>query len=620
MIAQIIPLKKIPKHLDFFDYKIPPSLLGQIKPGGMVKIPWRWQTIFGLVKNISPKPTKDNLNLREIISLAHPKPLASPGQIKLMESLAANFYLAPSLWWKMILPKIPGKKTRFKPWLTKDKLGKNKLPATIPPSVRAGKKEELQLIMPDTFADMVFWAVKLAKTKGTNLLLCPEIYHLELILSYLPKSLLKKIAVFHKQQSKTEYWQNYLKVINNQASLIIGSRLASLAPFTKLSQITVFKSEDYSFKQADQNPRFWIHDVVYNLQKIYNCQLTFLSMAPRISNYAYLKNQRGHILNQQQPGQIQVVDLAKEFQINNYSYISWQLEQSINQALAAKQKVFLLVNRKGIARRLICRDCGWIARCQTCQRLLTVKDINKLYCSWCGQSESILTKCENCAGVNLTNQGLTNQSIYNQTKKIWPKVRSQFIDLEHPKLHKNAQLIVGTQFAIRLLASSKLGLVALVNADQEIISADYHGGEYGWQLFNYLARINKHLSVVLQTWQPDYYVYRYLKSGNYEKFWQREMNLRKKYQYPPYSKFIKCIISDANQLVAKNKAIDLYKHLHKSLPLSVKLNPPFPTLGVKINNRFAFFLLIKYTRENLNQYLADLPADIILDFDPYSMF
>lgn len=636
MIAQVIPLKKIPRHLTFFDYHIPKELQGKVKQGCLVKIPWRNQVIFGLVKKIVIKPTKKNLKLKEVIAVLYPQPLVSPVQEKLISQLTDKFYLASSLWWKMILPQIPAKKSSFKPWLSSDKLGRSTplkfRKATLPQSPpKLGRKikggygsiksnNKLQLIIPDNFNDLIAITIKLIKSKGFNLLLCPEINHLELILSYLPESYVKKIAVFHKRQSKTEYWQNYLKVADEKAKLIIGTRLAVLAPFRKLDSITVFKSEDYSFKQADQNPRFWIHEAVYALQVITSAQLYFLSLAPRISNFAYIKKQRGQILNKQKPLNIKIADMAKELQINNYSHISWQLERSITETLAKKKQVFLLVNRKGLAKRVVCKDCGWVATCDICSKLLSVTAKNLTYCDVCSKQKQLPIKCPKCQGVNLMSQGITNQYILGQIKKIYPQIKSEYVDVDNPKLNKTTKIIVGTQFAINKLSKLKLGLVAFITADQDITSLDYHGSEHAWQLFSNVARLINKLTVVLQTFQPDYYLYKYFSQAKWDKFWQTEMNFRKKYSYPPYTKFLRCMVSDKYEQRAMAKITTLYSDLKSKLPESVSLIQPLPVAARKINNKYVFFVLLKYKQEDLGAHLASLPADIILDFDPYSVF
>ncbi len=614
MIAKVIPIKKLPKKLCYFDYKIPPGL--KIKKGMIVKIPWRNQIIFGLVKKITNKPENNDIKLKDINSKLSDDILISNNQEKLIDNLNNQFLLSKTHWWKMILPNIPQKKSKFNIWLSNEKFAKQKIEKNVN---KARINGTLNLIIPDNLDEMYAYVVNFAKNRGNKLILCPEISQIEKIISYLPQNIHKRTAVIHKKLSKSEYFNNYKKILNGKANLVIGTRLAAFAPFVKLDKIVVFKSEDYSFKQENQNPRFWIHDIIYNLQKIWGNKVVFLSLSPRIENYTYLKKNRNNIINLQNKVKMIIVDLGKEFQINNYTYISWQLEQEIKNSLKNKKKIFLLLNKKGLAKKMICRDCGFVPKCEKCNKIKDVLNQNQLFCFYCRQVEEFPASCPNCHGQNLSLTGLTNQTLAKTLQNIFPSTKIQYIDLDNNKISKNAQIVVGTKYALNNINSKELGLVAIVAADQEFTGTDFNNTEHGYALLNNTIRLNTAAKIILQTFEPENYIYQYLKTGQYHKFWIQEMKWRKKLNYPPYKKIIKIQYSDKNEKNTRKRIIEIYNLLNKTKPEDVELFEPFFSNRI-INNKYLSYCLIRYTDKNILEWLEILPDDIIIDKSPYSVF
>ncbi len=603
MIAHIIPLKKLPRHLSYFDYYIPPHLIKKLKVGHVVNIPWRNQVIVGLVKaidkNIIDKPVK----VKNIIDLAHPLPLATIGQIKLIEKLSDKFLTAESVWWKMILPTLPKRKIN--------------LPANISssPILSNSNKAQLKLIMPNSYTDMIEMIKKHISPKGQTLIICPEIKQIEQVLPSLPENF--KAIAFHKKLALRKLLHHYLMVQHNQAQIVVGTRLSVLLPWSSLRQIIVFKSEDYSLKQADQNPRFWIHDILPEAEKIYENNTYYFTLAPRLETYAYIKARKGKIKNEQLPPTVQITSLSDFWHSGEYSFISPQLEMAIKQTLSKNKTVFLLVNRKKLGLRVKCYDCQSNLTCSNCQIDLLVLSESALMCPDCHQTTTMPSSCPNCGSVKLKIRGLTNQRLTKELKNKIANANIQFIDSEHDCLDKKAQIIVGTQFAFSLLDPQKIGLVGIVMADQELNSVDFRGIERAWQLFSYFIRWRNDLPVVIQTFSPDHYLFQYLTTGDYYKFWLTEMKWRRQLNYPPYSKIIKLIKTDSDKNKAEQILTEVKSNLKKILPPTVEISPiNLIKLPTKTKQYQASFFL-KYKRENIANYLQEVPPDIILDFNPY---
>jgi len=614
MIAHVIPLKKLPRNLSYFDYAIPSELEKQIKVGSVVYIPWRKQTVLGLVKKIDEKKVAKPVQLKTIIKLAYPDPLATSFQLKLIDRLANKFLTAESIWWKSILPSIPKKQTNIKPE------GPSPFLVPLPSLTLPSPLSSPALIIPNNYFDLLSLVKKIIiKDKKNILIICPEIKQIHQILSLLPSSLLSQTLIFHKRLPKTIIWQRYLQVLNKKARIVIGTRLAVFLPFDNLSKIIVVKSEDYSFKQADQNPRFWLHDILPELEKIYKHKSYYLSLAPRLETYAYVKAKRGTIINQQSPLAVRVVSLGDFWQSGDYSFISPKLEESIQQCLANKQKVFLLVNRKQLGLRVRCQDCQNSIICPKCGSAMIVPHEEFILCPLCYYKQPFPSTCPTCQSVNLRIKGLTNQGLVKQLQQKISTKRIQYIDAQHPKLRNETEVIVGTQFALPLLLRKKLGLVGVILADRDIGGYDFRSMERAWQLYSYLIRLQPSLPALIQTFSPNHYFFKYFQQGNYHKFWLTEMKWRRRLKYPPYSKIVKVIKTASNKKAAQAELEKIRAYLVDHLSASVDISLPTTIRLSTKKVQFQSALIIKYTREEISNVLRKLPDNIIFDFNPYKL-
>ncbi len=605
MIAHIIPLKKLPRHLSYFDYYIPPHLTGKLTVGHLVNIPWRSQTALGLIKSIDQNKINKPVKIKEVSDLVYPEPLATANQIKLIEKLSKKFLVSESIWWKMIIPTPP---KRIPPLPNK---------TTLPKSTVHQNKNTITLTMPNSYTEMIELVKEYARSPGQTLVIFPEIKQIEKFLPLLPSDL--QPTIFHKRLSLKKLWQNYLSIKNNQTNLVLGTRLSVLLPWLSLSQIIIFKSEDYSLKQADQNPRFWVHDVLIETEKIYKHNTLYLTLAPRLETYTYAKAKKGQIKNNQQKPNLQIVSLSDFWHSGDYSFISPQLESAIKQTLASNKITFLLTNRKKLGLRVKCYDCQTTLTCPTCQVNLLVPSESVLLCPVCRQTTTMPPNCSNCGSVKLKITGLTNQRLAKELKNKINNAHIQFIDSEHDRLNKKAQIIVGTQFAFSLLDPNTIGLVGIVMADQDLKSTDFRGGERAWQLFSYFIRWRENLPAIIQTFSPDHYLFKYLSQGDYHKFWLTEMKWRRQLDYPPYAKIIKLIKTSKDKDKAEKELAQVKASLQKTIPTTVQISPIHVTsLPTKTKQYQASFFL-KYKQENITAYLQQIPNDIILDFNPYRL-
>lgn len=598
MIISVIPLIKLPRKLVFFDYEVPQGMT--LERFSIVIVPWRKTKITALVVDIKNIPYQsDKIIFKKVIKiLNHGRPIATTNQFDLITRLAKDFFISPSIWWKTILPKFPiNKKIEFSNISTSSKHSKN----------YKKNNNKINLIIIDSFHEMTTKLIEQLNLNNQQLILCPEIIDLNYIYKNLPDNLKKQTVLYHKSLKNKELLTNYFKIINNQAKIIIGTKLSVLLPFYNLKNIFVFKSDNYGFSTGDQNPRYNLDQIYSYLKSIYQVPLNLYTFSPWVDTYAFLKKEKQEIKDYQQPLKFKLVDMAIEKNASNYSYLSWPLEQAIKSTLSKNKKCLLFVNRKGLKQYIYCQDCGWHPTCNKCDGYLKMKNQINLMCGTCQLTYPLPTFCQRCQSVKLKNFGLTNQSLVEILKKITKRNDIVYVDSENKNPLDQINIVVATKYFLPRL-DAKYGLIAFVDGDQELISHNYRSFELAWQFFNNAFRLLPNSIKIIQTQKVDHFFWNYLNHYTYQKFWQKEMLWRKKMNFPPYTKTIKLIIKGKSQKQIRSIKEDLLKKFNKEF--------------INLMNVTDFEIIFSYSLVNYSQIkdlLSKLPESIMIEFNPYEI-
>ncbi len=593
MIASIIPLIKLPRKLSYFDYEIPTDL--NLKKYSLVTIPWRNKKCLGIVIKIKPTPRNKILNYKKILySFNHGLPLTTIQQINLINKLSEKFFVSPSIWWKNVLPNFS------------TKIDFGNIVLAKQPKIST-KKNKNELTISQNYETMIDDIIKKISLSSQQLILCPEIIDIEKLTTKLPEKIIQHTVIYHKQLSNKVLRQNYLQICKGEAKLIIGTKPALLLPFYKLTDIFVLKAENYGFTSADQNPRYNLEQIYEIISSIYKTNLNIYSLSPWLETFTYFKKNKFKIYDQQKIIDYTLVDLNIEKIAKNFTYISWPLEQEIKKTIVSGKKCVLFVNRKGTKQNIFCTDCGWMPVCEKCQSYLSGDSLTGLVCGRCNLNYTFPSTCPRCQGIHLQPYGLTNQTIIQDLKKITTYDDIVFLDSDHANQVDQAKIIVTTKYYLSRL-DSQVGLIAFIDADQELIGRNFRSQELAWQYFNNAFR-TVNCTKLIQTKNIEHNFWRMLKQFTYLKFWHQEMLWRKKLLYPPYTNTVKLLFKATN----KDKADNLKK---------------------SIINKYLNKLVIDFIQENYNQIifryyhkdnqkireiLSNLPESIMIELNPYEI-
>jgi len=655
--AEIVPNTKTDLLTQTFTYKIPPEFLPNLKIGSLVVVPFGKRKIEGIVikiKKLKGKVQKEKL--KSILTLLESEPILDEIHLKLAEWMA-EYYLAPlSLCLFEMIP-LPPKK--------KDKEERIKEIDSNLPTEALAKVGYLSPILR-------LCQRALAKNKQI-LILFPDVNLAKDFLPYFQKKFSayakgyggpadlsaeakaevetsseggNNVVLYHGELSKNERWKVFTKIKKGRADVVVGSHLAIFAPLSRLGLIIIIDEETETYKN-ERSPRYHPKTVAEKLTQLQGAKLVLLSPTPSVESYYNYSKKRvkkrensrvyliRHALTPPLPHSLILIDMKKEIQKGNYSPLSETLQNILKITLKRGGRSILFVPRKGAASYIFCRDCGYVFLCPNCQLPLTYHFItsprppaHQLICHHCSFKTQPPSLCPNCHGLNLKFAGLGTQKIEAEVKKMFikPEILRLDQDLSPLSYLLYPDIIIGTQ---KILSnwSQPVDLVALVSIDSLLNLPDFRQGEKVFSIIFRLKSLASKLFLV-QTYHPENFLIHSALKGDYLGFYQKELQNRKKLNFPPFSKLIRIIYQHKNEQKCQ-KEIKMFAEKLKSLITpslhhSITLLGPSSCFYSKIRGKFRWQIVIKiptshFITSSLHHLLKTLPSDWIIDVDPVTL-
>ncbi len=419
----------------------------------------------------------------------------------------------------------------------------------------------------------------------SSIFLVPEISLTPQMLSQLRARFGRNAAILHSGLSAGERFDEWWRLRTGEAKIAIGARSAVFAPLENLGVIIIDEEHDSSYS-SESAPRYNTFDVAYLRAKKNGCKLILGSATPSVETYKRAKEGEFSLIrlekriNKKPMPEIIIADMRREVRRGNNSSFSGILKEEIEKCLAAEKQAILFLNRRGYSPTVICKECGYVAKCAACDVSLTYHREEKcLKCHYCGMKYNMLTSCPDCGGNKLTYAGTGTQKIAYELEKLYPSARILRMDNDttsgkegHYKIlrafaeHK-ADILVGTQMIAKGHDFPEVTLVGVLDADMSLHFSDYRSGERTFQLLTQVAgrsgRAEEKGRVVLQTFDPENDVLGFAVSYDYEGFYENEISLRKAMEFPPYSKIVRVLISGEDDKKTLEGLREVYFALEK---------------------------------------------------------
>ncbi len=467
------------------------------------------------------------------------------------------------------------------------------------------------LIVGDFQSRMGFYlkAVNEAEKKNKSIIiLVPDLR----LIPYFTKYLKNSVAILHSQMTKTERWLTWNRIRNQKVKIIIGSQSALFAPVKNLGLIIIDQEENETFKN-NRSPRFHAVDAAERLGLLSGASLILGSLSPRIETYYKgLKGDFKIFKKTQKDNLATIVDMNSEKYV-----ISNTLEQEIEEALRNKEKILLIFNRKGEGTKFSCVDCGFIALCEKCG-LPLIPQKSENVCYRCQKTTPLPAICPKCQSVKLKPMGLGTARLKKFLSDLFLKVTIVQIEkeLDGTALKADWQIAIATSYALKF-QFPKLGLVALIDADQGLNFPDFFATEKSFGNLYKFLRIGK--VKIIQTHLPENKVIKNLAKMDYEGFFLDEIAERKKFAFPPFRKIIRLEYRDDNYEEAFAQASRIYLVLKKN---GLEPTAPYTPYIGQIRNLHRVQMLVKY-QKNLSietkTLIKNLKRPWIIDVDPIKL-
>ena len=330
--------------------------------------------------------------------------------------------------------------------------------------------------------------------------------------------------------------------------------------------------------------------------------------------------------------------MRQELRAGNRSIFSRAFTHSLSETLQSGHQAILFLNRRGSSTYVFCRDCGNVLQCPQCETPLTFhRQGEQLLCHHCGYQRGLPTKCPECKSPRIKQFGAGTQTIEALVNKLFPAARTIRWDwdstrkkgahdliLAHFASHR-ADVLIGTQMIAKGLDLPLVTMVGVVLADIGLNLPDYRSAERTFQVLTQVSgRAGRGLlggQVILQTYQPDHYAIMAASHHDYQAFYQREIEHRRRLGYPPFRRLARLLYKDRLAHVAQAEAERVEALIHAQIPPSgsqVDLIGPIPCFFQKIAGEYRWQIIVRATQPT--EWVPEpLPEGWLVDIDPVSL-
>tara|TARA_B100000029_G_scaffold66800_1_gene59653 strand:+ start:2121 stop:4076 length:1956 start_codon:yes stop_codon:yes gene_type:complete len=424
-------------------------------------------------------------------------------------------------------------------------------------------------------------------------------------------------AIWHSGISKKKKKIIWSGLALGKIKVVIGARSALFLPFKKLGLIVVDEEHDQSFKQ-DEGVIYNARDMAIARAKFENIPVNLITAIPSIETYENVKKKKyfhSRLIQRYKKAKLpkhEIIDLNK-YKLGKQSWISSKTLDKVKYHLSKGDQILFFLNRRGFSPFVLCKNCHKVFSCPNCSiNLVYHKKKDYLLCHYCGFKSNLERKCnenENCKYV-FTGPGV--ERIFEEVKRILPEYKSLIFssDTMNKKSSKDflkkitdneINILIGTQLISKGFHFPNLNCIVVLDIDLSSLGHDLRGAEKNLQLYHQLSgragRTGKPANVYFQTYNLKSELIDQITNQDPFEFLDRELNLRKKNNLPPYERFVSLILTSTDEIKLEKESLKLRDKLAKEIDAKIlgPVNAPIYRIKKKYRNR----LLIR-SRKTLN--------------------
>ncbi|HET7704847.1 MAG TPA: primosomal protein N', partial [Thermoanaerobaculia bacterium] len=486
------------------------------------------------------------------------------------------------------------------------------------------------------------------------LLLVPEISLTPVFASRLRERFGERIAILHSSLSASERYDQWWRCRRGEVDVAIGPRSALFTPFQRLGIIVVDEEGDGAYKQ-EETPRYNARDLAVVRAQFAKIPIVLGSATPSLeSRENAARGKYTHLVMSDRVEErplpdVEVIDLRKERaekEDRGFVIFSAPMKEALQRTFDAGEQAIILMNRRGYAPYLLCRECGHEFRCRDCSVTLTVhKSKGLLMCHYCGLRKPIPPKCPICAGEVLQPIGFGTEKVAERFVRDFPNVAMEVLDRDSTRKKgelvrildrfraAKTQALIGTQMLSKGHHFPSVTLTAVLNADSILGYPDFRSAEKTFYLLTQVAgrsgRGELRGRVLIQTAFPTHYAIQHALRHDYEAFYESEIQFRKTFHYPPVTSMIALLFRGEQEQLVSRAAGECAQRLEELVqPLTgTRIQGPAPAPLARIKGVFRYQILLRSSQRTALRRAVEAAVvgrkwrgvDLAIDVDPINI-
>jgi len=599
LVAQVAVAAPVSGGDGIYDYRVSPELSGKVAVGSRLAVPLHGRLVEGYCVGLRLGTDVPLDRLKDVAAVLDDRPVYPPASLELARWTARRYLCQPGEVLQAAIP-APRRLSRRRPGLqeAEERVGRGgpspgadpqggvspvRLTAgqraALDPLLRAVKEAAdgspgrgavfvLHGVTGSGKTEVFLRATAEALARGRQvLLLVPEVALVHQTVARVRAHVGSvRVAIAHSYLAGEERRSYWGQVVAGEADVVVGARSAVFAPLARLGLIVMDEEHEDAYKQEERAPRYHAREVAAHRAEREGAVLVLSSATPSLETYRRALEGRWTLLTlpERVGGRplppVEVVDMRVELAAGNRGVFSRRLREALAETLADGRQVILFLNRRGHSTFVLCRDCGWVARCPACDVSLTYHHPHpSLICHWCGHRAPVPDSCPVCRGHRVRYFGAGTQRVEEEVRNLYPEARVVRLDADVVRRPGEAarvltmvetgqaDVLVGTQMVAKGLDLPGVGLVAAVAADSALHLPDFRSGERTFRLLTQAAgragRGQGGGRVIVQTYAPDHPAVRYAVGHDYAAFARAELEARRALGYPPWTHLVRVELS-----------------------------------------------------------------------------
>jgi primosomal protein N' (replication factor Y) len=471
-------------------------------------------------------------------------------------------------------------------------------------------------------------AVDAALGRGLGaILLVPEIALTPILVRSAGERYGDTVSVLHSELSAGERHDQWWRVREGDARVVVGARSAVFAPVPDLGLIVVDEEHEAAYKQ-DESPRYNARDVAVVRARLEGCPIVLGSATPSVESYGnalrgkYERLSLPRRVGPQGLPRVEVVDRRQVIRTGGDPILSPPLREALAERLRRREQTLVLLNRRGYATSLLCRECGEQAMCPNCSVSLTLhRGGEKALCHYCGHDAAAPRICPSCHGAYLRLTGFGTERVTEAVRAAFPDARVDRLDRDRAARRGvvartlaafeagEIDVLVGTQMIAKGHDFPRVTLVGVVDADVGLGLPDFRSAERTFQLLTQVAgragRGEAKGEVILQSHLPDHYALTHACAQDYEAFFEHEMEFRRTMSYPPVAALVNVVVRSTDGSKGRAEIEALARHLRAAAQGRYRvLGPAFAPLA-RLRREHRFQIVLKGHRPAMRQAVRE---------------